>query len=194
MSRQLCFPAILLLFVYGCGNPAKPYNVHDTEVEGLHPKVTASNLDSEGTQQLLSLLDAYYELKNAFVATNSTDVRTKSSALQKEAASAINTLKRDSTQYKLIQPYFDTLINNNQLILNTKDETCEVNRIHFDKVSAAIYKILKVAGLKNAGVYHQFCPMAFNDKGAYWLSNETEIKNPYFGKKMLECGEITDSL
>jgi hypothetical protein len=36
--------------------------------------------------------------------------------------------------------------------------------------------------------------MAFDDKGAYWLSAESEIKNPYFGKKMLECGEVTDSL
>jgi Cu(I)/Ag(I) efflux system membrane fusion protein len=36
--------------------------------------------------------------------------------------------------------------------------------------------------------------MAFNNKGAYWLSNEREIKNPYFGSEMLECGSVEDSL
>jgi Cu(I)/Ag(I) efflux system membrane fusion protein len=57
-----------------------------------------------------------------------------------------------------------------------------------------MYSLLKNADLKNAKVFHEYCPMAFNDKGATWLSDEAEIKNPYFGKKMLECGEVTDSL
>ena len=57
-----------------------------------------------------------------------------------------------------------------------------------------MFSLLKQADLRNAGIYRQYCPMAFNDKGAYWLSDETDIKNPYFGKKMLECGEVTDTL
>jgi Cu(I)/Ag(I) efflux system membrane fusion protein len=36
--------------------------------------------------------------------------------------------------------------------------------------------------------------MAFDNKGAYWLSNVSEIKNPYFGEKMLTCGSVQDSL
>ncbi len=35
-----------------------------------------------------------------------------------------------------------------------------------------------------------FCPMAFDFKGAYWIQTGKEINNPYFGKKMLRCGEI----
>ena len=38
--------------------------------------------------------------------------------------------------------------------------------------------------------YYQFCPMADNNKGAYWLSKEETILNPYFGKAMHSCGEI----
>jgi Cu(I)/Ag(I) efflux system membrane fusion protein len=35
----------------------------------------------------------------------------------------------------------------------------------------------------------------FNDnKGAYWLSEIEEIRNPYFGEKMLSCGETIESL
>ena len=37
--------------------------------------------------------------------------------------------------------------------------------------------------------YLQYCPMVKNNQGANWLSKEKEIFNPYFGKKMLKCGE-----
>ena len=39
-------------------------------------------------------------------------------------------------------------------------------------------------------VYKQYCPMAFNNTGAYWFSNSKEIFNPYFGEKMLKCGRV----
>ncbi|MCE7909965.1 MAG: DUF3347 domain-containing protein, partial [Candidatus Omnitrophica bacterium COP1] len=37
---------------------------------------------------------------------------------------------------------------------------------------------------------HSFCPMAFDNKGAYWIQTGDIIANPYFGSKMLRCGEI----
>jgi Cu(I)/Ag(I) efflux system membrane fusion protein len=36
--------------------------------------------------------------------------------------------------------------------------------------------------------------MAFNDKGAYWLSDKEAIRNPYFGDKMLTCGSVEETL
>ena len=36
--------------------------------------------------------------------------------------------------------------------------------------------------------------MANDDKGGYWLSIEKEIKNPYFGSKMLKCGEVKGTI
>jgi hypothetical protein len=32
--------------------------------------------------------------------------------------------------------------------------------------------------------------MAFNNKGAYWISSSKDILNPYFGDKMLKCGRV----
>ena len=43
-------------------------------------------------------------------------------------------------------------------------------------------------------IYIQHCPMANNDKGADWISLEKEILNPFFGKTMLKCGFITDTI
>ena len=57
----------------------------------------------------------------------------------------------------------------------------------------------KMTGIVNesitAGeVYQQFCPMAFNNEGGYWLSTEEEIRNPYFGDRMLRCGRVTETI
>lgn len=43
-------------------------------------------------------------------------------------------------------------------------------------------------------IYVQHCPMADNNKGADWLSEENEIRNPYFGNSMLTCGEVTKEI
>jgi len=39
-----------------------------------------------------------------------------------------------------------------------------------------------------------FCPMAFDGKGALWLSSEEEINNPYLGQEMPGCGEVREVL
>jgi hypothetical protein len=37
------------------------------------------------------------------------------------------------------------------------------------------------------GTYHEaYCPMA----KASWLQTEKEVRNPYYGKSMLDCGEL----
>jgi Cu(I)/Ag(I) efflux system membrane fusion protein len=36
--------------------------------------------------------------------------------------------------------------------------------------------------------------MAKNGKGAFWLSEIRNIRNPYFGNKMIDCGETKETL
>ena len=60
--------------------------------------------------------------------------------------------------------------------------------------SQALYQSLKQFGTNGAQVYYQHCPMALNNKGAYWVSNKKEIRNPYFGDMMLKCGTTKETL
>ena len=39
-------------------------------------------------------------------------------------------------------------------------------------------------------LYQDFCPMANDCKGAIWISEVKEIKNPYYGAEMLSCGSL----
>jgi len=63
-------------------------------------------------------------------------------------------------------------------------------REHFANLSKNMYTLAKSAKLSGQPVYEQYCPM----KDAYWLSNETAIKNPYYGSSMLTCGTVKDTL
>jgi Cu(I)/Ag(I) efflux system membrane fusion protein len=62
-------------------------------------------------------------------------------------------------------------------------------RNHFKQISASLIEALQVFGV-NEKVFIAFCPMADGDKGAYWISKEKKVINPYFGNAMLTCGEI----
>lgn len=48
--------------------------------------------------------------------------------------------------------------------------------------------------LSGGTIYKKFCPMAFDNTGAYWYSDVEEITNPYFGEKMLNCGSVEKTI
>jgi hypothetical protein len=70
----------------------------------------------------------------------------------------------------------------------------EVQRTAYSKLSNDMIALVKKSGLSNGELYVEFCPMALNDKGAKWISSSKEIRNPYFGEKMLECGEVKETI
>ncbi|MFD0977683.1 DUF3347 domain-containing protein [Salinimicrobium gaetbulicola] len=48
--------------------------------------------------------------------------------------------------------------------------------------------------LSKGTIYKKYCPMAFNNKGAYWYADVKEISNPYFGEKMPDCGSVEKTI
>ena len=64
-----------------------------------------------------------------------------------------------------------------------------VQREAFSELTKSMDAILEGA-LKSGEIYKQYCPMAFEGKGDFWYSNSKEIRNPYFGDKMLKCGRV----
>ena len=71
----------------------------------------------------------------------------------------------------------------------SKASSIPSQRDFFKQLSAKLTKALEVFGI-NETAYLQFCPMADNNQGAYWLSKEKKVINPYFGEAMLTCGEV----
>ncbi|MFB9053095.1 efflux RND transporter periplasmic adaptor subunit [Formosa undariae] len=65
----------------------------------------------------------------------------------------------------------------------------ESQRNYFKHLSSHLISTIQIFGVKEK-VFVEFCPMVDDNNGAYWLSREEKVINPYFGGKMLTCGEI----
>lgn len=70
----------------------------------------------------------------------------------------------------------------------------EAQRAAYSGMSKDMAELIKKEGLSSGELYVAHCPMAFNDKGASWISTSKEIRNPYFGEKMLGCGEVQETI
>lgn len=70
----------------------------------------------------------------------------------------------------------------------------EAQRVQFDFVSQLLIQTFKVFGTGQGQLFVQHCPMAFNNRGADWLSAEEKILNPYFGDEMLNCGFVVENV
>ncbi len=139
-------------------------------------------------EQLGNLVTAYLKLKDAFVATDEKNATTEAKkALDILDEIDMGLLKGDvHIEWMKIQ----TPIKNNLSGIVQMDGI-EMKRSHFSIVSNELTKAVEKFGVKTSStVYLEFCPMAFDNEGAYWLSDTKEIKNPYFGDKMMTCGEV----
>jgi len=148
-----------------------------------------ADVDSQFKQQLTELYDAYLPMKDAFVLTNSKKVRKAGKKLIPFLdAVDMQLLEGDAHMVWMDQVAIMKVAMTK--IMDTKN--IEMQRMAFSDFNSAFYDAVKSFGLQNQKIYYQFCPMAFNDQGAYWLSNEEQISNPYFGDVMLRCGEVKE--
>ncbi|MEN2284080.1 efflux RND transporter periplasmic adaptor subunit [Algoriphagus sp. SE2] len=67
-------------------------------------------------------------------------------------------------------------------------------RKYFQNISNEMVRMTEQFHAYSGTLYVQHCPMADSNKGADWLSLDQNIVNPYFGKAMLTCGEVTKTL
>lgn len=126
------------------------------------------------------LLSAYFGVKNALVAGNSSDAN--GHALQMiEAIHMLDSLKVTANAY-------DELLVDATHISKSKDINHQ--REHFARLSTNMYAVAKVIKLSSEPIYYDYCPM----KKSYWLSNNSAIKNPYYGSQMLTCGKVSETL
>ena len=142
---------------------------------------------SEFKKQLHILAEAYLNLKDAFVDTNPEIAATAASDfLQKLKMPDMKLVKGDAHIFWMEQ--FDAMQAHGTKIGESTD--VEEQRKQFGFLSEALINSLKAFGMKGTPLYVMHCPMAFGNKGADWLSNEEQIRNPYFGDKMMKCGAV----
>ncbi|WP_426667890.1 DUF3347 domain-containing protein [Mucilaginibacter sp. McL0603] len=136
---------------------------------------------------LTPLLTSYLDIKNALVNSSSTDAATHAA----EFLNAINGIDMKSlpaSDMTTFMTFKDKLAFDARHISESQDIAHQ--REHFANFSANFFKLAKAVKLTDQVVYYDYCPM----KKSYWLSADAPIKNPYFGKQMLTCGKVTQTL
>lgn len=119
----------------------------------------------------------YIHLKDALVNSNAEEAQSAATALTKSLSSVNGAKKAENAAGKIAATI-----------------KIEGQRKEFSTLSDEMASLVKGGKLSEGALYLEYCPMANNNQGAFWLSNEKEVKNPYFGNKMLKCGSVKETI
>lgn len=165
------------------------------------PLKISKNSDSLN-QSIDRVLQQYYHLHDGLVEWTASDsIHQLADSLGKLAqAIPFQELKADSILIQTAKNYASTVVA--ECVGLQGDTAISEQRRDFYNISENLFNLLRTVQYDKTTIYHVKCPMAFNgDEEGFWLSDQREIINPYFGKKdptyhsgMLHCGSIEDSV
>ena len=142
------------------------------------------------SKQLMSVVDDYLLLKDALVASDASQARQGAEKFLMTLGKVdMSLLKGDAHRYWMGK--LESLKAHGNGISESQD--IEEQRKQFSFLTNTLVEDLTAFGTGGDTLYLQHCPMAFNNEGADWLSSGEEIRNPYFGDKMLTCGSIKEA-
>ncbi len=144
----------------------------------------------EFKNQLNQVFDQYINLKDAFANDDNSEAKKSAKEILNAMAKVDMKLLTDHEAHNHWMAIGKEVTSSAKSISETTE--IEEQRGYFKHLSAHFIKAVKLFGV-NQKVYVQFCPMADNNNGAYWLSLNEKIENPYFGAKMSKCGN-TESI
>lgn len=150
----------------------------------------AQDSTHQHTGHLDTMVSSYLEMKNALV---NDDFEQAQSALQTIADEVMNSeeMNHHPEHSEMHESHHGEITSE----IDTALESENINQLRnsFDEISEHLITALKNQGYDKK-LYVQFCPMAANGNGAKWLSVKDEIKNPYYGAKMLKCGSVHEQI
>jgi hypothetical protein len=129
---------------------------------------------------------AYFAVKNALASDNQAGTQSAAKELL-SAITAVKTTGLSAAQKTLWTTNVAKLQFDSRHI--SESPSIVHQREHFASLSKNMATVVKGLKANTAVVYEQYCPM----KKASWLSETAAVKNPYYGKSMLTCGEVKET-
>jgi len=144
-------------------------------------------IPEEAQNSLRKSIAPYLKMKDAFVDGNVQGVSTFAKATLEEiqtiSESDLGTMEKSHVS-KIKR----------MLIAIAENDDLENQRSHFVVLNQNMVPIVMNIEPVEPKVFIQKCPMANSNKGAFWISADEEIRNPYYGEQMMTCGSVIDSL
>ncbi len=190
MRTYLCFFVLLLLA--SCKNGDQETKVQAKP--GSAQTALAQSANSEAFNQSFGeVLNAYYALKEEFIAEKDSGIaQTSRRMLLATDSLKLDELKADTSVIATARTYSMGISAELKGLLG--EPKIGDQRRSFQLVGEQLYDLIRTVHYDGQVIYHFYCSEAFSDQGATWLSNGIEVRNPYIPKKMLNCGELKDTI
>lgn len=157
----------------------------------VEPKVVETTQTSSTPFSTNGIIDDYLKIKNALTKDDANGAAKAGKTLYK-TFNSINTTSLTASQKK---EYLDIADDAKEHAEHIGDNAGKIDhqREHFAILSKDINDLIKMFGTKQK-LYQDYCPMYNDGKGAIWISETKEIKNPFYGSQMLTCGSLKKTL
>ena len=183
-NLKMSIAAMLLLAVsFTNAQEKEKMNHKHGEMEMDHSKMKMDKMNPAAE----TVLADYFMLKDALVGDD-----TKKAA--QSGSKLVASLKKfDKSSYSKEQQkeLADIIEDATEHAEHISESAIDHQREHFKTLSKDITDMVAITGTKST-LYEQFCPMY--DKGSAWLSTNNEIRNPYYGSRMLKCGKVQKTI
>jgi hypothetical protein len=163
----------LIIAATACKQATKPVQDAETKIDS-GKTVVARVVDTTNTAEVF---DTYIGLKNQFLQSNATGIKSTAALLENKLA-GIKGCSETAVLARQIATSNDIKVQRDAFLILSKD----------------IITLIKGAKFKTTPIYVDYCPMADSGKGGYWLSLNKTIENPYFPEHMKECGQVKEQI
>ncbi len=164
-----------------------PAVVDDKDIKVV--AVSYTNVDPKAAASIKEIIDHYLHIKNALANDDGGGAASGGKAMEK----AIRKLDKSllTTEQKAAFDKDEEELKEHAEHIGKNGDKIKHQRSHFVMMGEVVYDLVKNFGAGRP-LYHDHCPMARDNQGAMWISENKEIKNPYFGAEMPECGTVEE--
>ena len=193
MKALILGSLIIAALLTACGNNDTG-SAETTQSTNETTAKTNTETNNTATAQAASVdevVNSYIQLKNALANDNGSEAANAGKQMS-EAMVKLDAAAFSADQKKMYDEVKDDIKEHAEHI-STNGSKIELQREHFDMLSKDMYDLVKTSKPSQT-LYLDHCPMYNDNKGANWLSEVKEIKNPYLGKKMPDCGTVKEEI
>lgn len=175
----------------GSNTSEKDEKKNDSTINNNASTNSSTNTDTKVDGSMKEMVRQYLQMKNALANDNGKDAASAGKAF----VESMGKMDKNSLTGDKKKKWDDVSDDAKEMAEHIGENAKDIDhqREHFDMLSTDMYEMVKTFGAGQA-LYQDFCPMYNNNKGATWLSETKEIKNPYMGKKQPTCGSVKEEI
>jgi len=159
--------------------------------EKKEKKESGNHIPSDFKKSIDAIANTYFRIQQALSSDNLEDARKGAKSFLNKLATVDMELLRGEIHMEWMKQ--EKALQDAAAKLEQAHDI-ETARTQFEALTKPMTATIKTFSSGDKPVYRFHCPMAFDNKGAYWLQNNDKTRNPYFGASMLLCKDSVEKL